>query len=60
MLAFNVQSAMKRLVLDEQWRNKRLKAIRLIIRMAVGSDIYIALLRALTRMMSLSRAPACG
>jgi len=76
VLAFNMQSVMKRFVLDAHWRNKRMKAIRfhlihlparvllhanrLIIRVATGADTYAALLRARARMMTMTRAPASG
>ena len=63
VLAFNLNSAMKRLVLGEQWVGKRLKAVRfalialpgrvmrharrLIIRLARGHPSYELLLRAI-------------
>ena len=70
VLAFNLNSAMKRLVLGEQWVGKRLKAVRfalialpgrvmrharrLIIRLARGHPSYELLLRARQRILALA------
>ena len=73
VLAFNLNSAMKRLVLGEQWVGKRLKAVRfalialpgrvmrharrLIIRLARGHPAYELLLRARQRILALAAEP---
>ena len=73
VLAFNLNSAMKRLVLGKQWVNKRLKAIRfglislpgrvlrharrLLVRLAGGHPSYGVLLRARERIMALAHGP---
>ena len=73
MLAFNLNSAMKRLVLGGQWVGRRLKAVRLalialpgrvmrharrlIIRLARGHPSYELLLRARQRMLALAAEP---
>ena len=73
VLAFNLNSAMKRLVLGEQWVGKRLKAVRfalialpgrvmrharrLIIRLARGHPSYELLLRARQRILALAAEP---
>ena len=70
VLAFNLNSAMKRLVLGGQWVSKRLKAVRfallflpgrvvrharrLIVRLAGGHPSYEVLLRARRRIAALS------
>ena len=73
VLAFNLNSAMKRLVLGGQWVAKRLKAVRfalialpgrvmrharrLIIRLARGHPSYELLLRARRRILALAAEP---
>ena len=73
VLAFNLSSAMKRLVLGGQWVSKRLKAVRfalialpgrvmwharrLIIRLARDHPSYELLLRARQRILALSAEP---
>ena len=73
VLAFNLNSAMKRLVLGGQWVGKRLKAVRfalialpgrvvrharrLIIRLARGHPSYELLLRARQRILALAAEP---
>ena len=73
VLAFNVNSAMKRLALGGQWASKRLKAVRfalitlpgrvvrharrLIIRLARGHPSYELLLRARQRILALAAEP---
>ena len=73
VLAFNLNSAMKRLVLGGQWVGKRLKAVRfalialpgrvvrharrLIIRLACGHPSYELLLRARQRILALAAQP---
>ena len=73
VLAFNLNSAMKRLVLGGQWVGKRLKAVRfalialpgrvvrharrLIIRLARGHPAYELLLRARQRILALAAQP---
>ena len=73
VLAFNLNSAMKRLVLGGQWHSKRLKAVRfalialpgrvmrharrLIIRLARGHPSYELLLRARRRILALAAEP---
>ena len=73
VLAFNLNSAMKRLVLGGQWVGKRLKAVRfalialpgrvvrharrLIIRLARGHPSYELLLRARLRILALAAEP---
>ena len=73
VLAFNLSSAMKRLVLGGQWVSKRLKAVRfalialpgrvmrrarrLIIRLARGHPSYELLIRARQRILALSAEP---
>ena len=73
VLAFNLNSAMKRLVLGKQWVGKRLKAVRfalialpgrvmrharrLIIRLARGHPSYELLLRARQRILALAAEP---
>ena len=73
VLAFNLNSAMKRLVLGGQWASKRLKAVRfalialpgrvvwharrLIIRLARGHPSYELLLRARQRISALAAEP---
>ena len=73
VLAFNLNSAMKRLVLGGQWVSKRLKAVRfallflpgrvvrharrLIVRLAGGHPSYEVLLRARRRIAALSGEP---
>ena len=70
---FNLNSAMKRLVLGEQWSDRRLKAVRfvlialpgrvprharrLIIRLARGHPSYALLLRARRRILALAAEP---
>ena len=72
-LTFNLNSAMKRLVLGEQWASRRLKAVRfalialpgrvlrharrLIIRLARGHPSYELLLRARQRILALAAEP---
>ena len=74
VLAFNLNSAMKRLVLGGQWVGKRLKAVRfalialpgrvvrharrLIIRLARGHPSYELLLRARRRILALAAEPS--
>ncbi len=73
VLAFNLNSAMKRLVLGGQWVGKRLKAVRfalialpgrvvrhsrrLIIRLARGHPAYELLVRARQRILALAAGP---
>lgn len=73
VLTFNLNSAMKRLVLGGQWVSKRLKAVRfalialpgrvirharrLIIRLARGHPSYELLLRARHRILALADEP---
>ena len=73
VLAFNLNSAMKRLVLGQQWVSRRLKAVRfvlialpgrvvgharrLIIRLARGHPSYALLLRARQRILALAAEP---
>ena len=73
VLAFNLNSAMKRLVWGAPWSHKRLKALRfalislpgrvvqrarrLIIRLARGHPAYPLLLRARQRILALAHAP---
>ncbi len=73
VLAFNLNSAMKRLVLGRQWVSRRLKAVRftvialagrvvrharrLIIRLARGHPSYWLLLRARQRLSALAAEP---
>lgn len=73
VLAFNLNSAMKRLVLGKEWGSKRLKAIRfafialpgrvvrrartLIIRLAGEHPAYHLLLRARQRILALAQGP---
>ena len=73
VLAFNLNSAMKRLVLGGQWVGKRLKVVRfalialpgrvmrharrLIIRLARGHPSYELLLRARRRILTLAAEP---
>ena len=73
VLAFNLSSAMKRLVLGGQWVSKRLKTVRfalialpgrvmrharkLIIRLARGHPSYELLIRARQRILALSAEP---
>jgi hypothetical protein len=73
VLAFNLNSAMKRLVLGKQWVGKRLKAVRfaiisllgrvvrrartLIIRLTRGHPSYGVLLRARQRILALPHSP---
>ena len=73
MLAFNLNSAMKRLVLGGQWVGKRLKAVRftlialpgrvvrhskrLIIRLTRGHPSYELLLRAREKILALAAEP---
>ena len=73
VLAFNLNSAMKRLVLGGQWVGKRLKAVRfvlialpgrvvrharrLIIRLARGHPSYELLLRVRQRILALAAEP---
>ena len=73
VLAFNLNSAMKRLALGGQWASKRLKAVRfalialpgrvvrharrLIIRLARGHPSYELLLRARQRISALAAEP---
>ncbi len=73
VLAFNLNSAMKRLVLGGQWVSKRLKAVRfnlialagrvirharrLIIRLARGHPSYELVLRARQRLSALAAEP---
>ena len=73
VLAFNLNSAMKRLVLGGQWVGRRLKAVRfalialpgrvmrharrLIIRLARGHPPYELLLRARQRILALAAEP---
>ena len=73
VLTFNLNSAMKRLVLGGQWVSKRLKAVRfalialagrvvrharrLIIRLARGHPSYESLLRARQRILALAVEP---
>ena len=73
VLAFNLNSAMKRLVLGGQWVGRRLKAVRfalialpgrvmrharrLIIRLARGHPSYELLLRARQRILALAAEP---
>ncbi len=72
-LAFNLNSAMKRLVLGQEWVSRRLKAVRfvlialpgrvvsharrLIIRLARGHPSYALLLRARQRISALAAEP---
>ena len=74
VLAFNLSSAMKRLVLGGEWGSKRLKAVRfalislpgrvvrrarrLIIRLARGHPSYELLLRARQRILALIADPS--
>ena len=73
VLAFNLNSAMKRLVLGGEWASKRLKGVRftlitlpgrvvrrarrLIIRLARGHPSYELLLRARQRILALATEP---
>ena len=73
VLTFNLNSAMKRLALGEQWVSRRLKAVRfalialpgrvlrharrLIIRLARGHPSYELLLRARRRILALAAEP---
>ena len=73
LLSFNLNPAMKRLVLGEQWSSRRLKAVRfvlitlpgrvlrharrLIIRLARGHPSYELLLRARQRISALAAEP---
>tara|TARA_B100000315_G_C14545055_1_gene572811 strand:- start:204 stop:1730 length:1527 start_codon:yes stop_codon:yes gene_type:complete len=73
VLAFNLSSAMKRLVLGKEWVSKRLKAVRfafislpgrvvrrartLIIRLTRGHPSYGVLLRARQRILTLAHSP---
>jgi len=73
VLAFNLNSAMKRLVLGKEWVSKRLKAVRfafislpgrvvrrartLIIRLTRGHPSYGVLLRARQRILALPHSP---
>jgi hypothetical protein len=73
VLAFNLNSAMKRLVLGKEWVNKRLKAVRfafislpgrvvrrsrtLIIRLTRGHPSYELLLRARQRILAMANGP---
>ena len=73
VLAFNLNSAMKRLVLGEEWVSRRLKAVRfgvicvagrvvrharrLIIRLARGHPTYELLVNAQRRIHALAAAP---
>ena len=73
VLAFNLSSAMKRLVLGKEWVSKRLKAVRfafislpgrvvrrartLMIRLTRGHPSYGVLLRARQRIMALAHSP---
>ncbi len=73
VLAFNLNSAMKRLVLGKEWVSKRLKAVRfafislpgrvvrrartLIIRLTRGHPCYGVLLRARQRILALAHGP---
>ena len=73
VLAFNLNSTMKRLVLGEQWVSRRLKAVhfalialpgrvvsharRLIIRLARGHPSYELLLRARQRIFAIAAEP---
>ncbi len=74
VLAFNLNSAMKRLVLGEGWVSKRLKAVRfafislpgrvvrrarrLIIRLARGHPSYGLLVEARQRILALANGPS--
>jgi hypothetical protein len=76
VLAFNLNSAMKRLVLGKEWIGKRLKAVRfaiislpgrvvrrartLIIRLTTGHPSYGLLLRARQRILALAHSPPCS
>jgi len=73
VLAFNLNSAMKRLVLGKQWVSKRMKAVRfafialpgrvvrrartLIIRLTRGHPSYGVLLRVRQRILALAHSP---
>ena len=73
VLAFNLNSAMKRLVLGQEWVSRRLKAVRfvlialpgrvvrharrLIIRLARGHPSYELLLRARQKILALAAEP---
>ena len=73
VLAFNLDSAMKRLVLGKEWISKRLKAVRfafislpgrvvrrartLIIRLTTHHPSYGLLLRARQRILALANSP---
>ena len=73
VLAFNLSSAMKRLVLGGEWASKRLKALRfafislpgrvvrrartLIIRLTKGHPSYGVLLRARQKILALAHSP---
>ena len=74
ILAFNLNAAMKRLALDKDWRNKRMKALRfhliglpgrvvsharhLIIRLGGGAEALASLLAARLRIRALAHGPA--
>ena len=74
VLAFNLNSALKRLILGGQWVNKRLKAVRfalialprrvvrrarrLIIRLPRGHPSYELLVRARRRILALAADPS--
>ena len=73
VLVFNLNSAMKRLVLGKEWVSKRLKAVRfafislpgrvvrrartLIIRLTQNHPSYALLLRARQRILALAHGP---
>ncbi len=76
ILAFNLHSAMKRLVFGAEWENKRLKAIRfslinlpgrvirhargLLIRLSGGHPSLTVLLDARRRILALAQGPPTG
>jgi Transposase DDE domain group 1 len=74
VLAFNLNSAMKRLILDNSWASKRMKALRfslinlpgrimehareMVIRIAKGHPSFEVLVKARQKIMELAHAPS--